>query len=214
MVANSYRFCPSSKNGDRTNRRLMKFRSIALILGLSGGWMMLTIDEIPTSFLPSTRFDSSTITAIQEEDDTLGPGDRINVDVLKAPQYNTLDTQVLVDGTLSFVQVGRLSVQGMTIAEAAVSSDRIRVNVIGEIEKPGLLELPPEVPLTRAIVPAAGFNRRADRKTVELIRLNPDGSVLKRDILGNFAYQGRNLQFGLADSRECTGDYQKRKCLH
>lgn len=78
--------------------------------------MMPTIAAPPSPFSPSTfdnkfdnTFDSVPITAIQQEDYTLGPGDRIKVDVLKAPQY-TLDTQVLVDGTLSFVQIGRLSV--------------------------------------------------------------------------------------------------------
>jgi polysaccharide export outer membrane protein len=77
--------------------------------------------------------------------------------------------------------------EASTIATATFSPDRIRVNVIGEIERPGLLELPPNVPLTRAIVAAGGFNRRADRKTVEFIRFNPDGSILKRDVPVNFA---------------------------
>jgi polysaccharide biosynthesis/export protein len=78
-------------------------------------------------------------------------------------------------------------VEASTIASATFSPDRIRVSVIGEIERPGFLELPPNVPLTRAIVAAGGFNRRADRSTVEFIRLNPDGSIFKRDVPVNFA---------------------------
>lgn len=85
------------------------------------------------------------------------------------------------------VVTSRDRVEASTIASSTFSPDRIRVNVIGEIERPGLLELPPNVPLTRAIVAAGGFNRRADRKTVEFIRLNSDGSILKRDVPVNFA---------------------------
>ena len=111
IPANFHRSCSLSKHSDRPIGRLMKFRFMTfttlMTLGLSGGWMMPTIAATPSSF-PPTTFDSIPITAIQQEDYTLGPGDRLKVDVLKAPQY-TLDTQVLVDGTLSFVQIGRLS---------------------------------------------------------------------------------------------------------
>ncbi len=77
--------------------------------------------------------------------------------------------------------------EASTIAVATFSPDKIRVSVIGEIERPGFLELPPNAPLTRAIVAAGGFNRRADRSTVEFIRLNPDGTMTKKDVPVNFA---------------------------
>ncbi len=77
--------------------------------------------------------------------------------------------------------------ESSTLASASFSPDRIRVSVVGEVDRPGLLELPPNVPLTRAIIAAGGFNKRADRSTVEFIRLNPDGSVQKRDLPVNFA---------------------------
>jgi polysaccharide biosynthesis/export protein len=36
-------------------------------------------------------------------------------------------------------------------------------------------------------VAAGGFNKRADRRSVEFLRLNPDGTILKKDIPVNFA---------------------------
>jgi polysaccharide biosynthesis/export protein len=81
----------------------------------------------------------------------------------------------------------RDNLEASTLASASFSPDRIRVSVVGEVDRPGLLDLPPNVPLTRAIIAAGGFNRRADRSTVEFIRLNPDGSVQKRDLPVNFA---------------------------
>lgn len=96
---------------------------------------------------------------------------------------------ILQDRDTIFVPqaVARDRIEASTIAAATFSPDKIRVSVIGEIERPGLLELPPNVPLTRAIVAAGGFNKRADRSTVEFIRLNPDGSILKRDVPVSFA---------------------------
>ncbi len=81
----------------------------------------------------------------------------------------------------------RDNLESSALASASFSPDRIRVSVVGEVTTPGLLELPPNVPLTRAIIAAGGFNNRADRSTVEFIRLNPDGSVQKRDLPINFA---------------------------
>jgi polysaccharide biosynthesis/export protein len=96
---------------------------------------------------------------------------------------------ILQDRDTIFVPLAtaRDRVEASTIASATFSPDKIRVSVIGEIERPGFLELPPNVPLTRAIIGAGGFNKRANRNTVEFIRLNPDGSILKRDVPVNFA---------------------------
>jgi polysaccharide export outer membrane protein len=60
--------------------------------------------------------------------------------------------------------------------------------VVGEVKKPGLVEIPPNTPLNQALLAAGGFDdRRADKDTVELIRLNPNGTVSKRDIDIDFA---------------------------
>ncbi|PSF38653.1 sugar ABC transporter substrate-binding protein [Aphanothece hegewaldii CCALA 016] len=70
-----------------------------------------------------------------------------------------------------------------TLSAASFAPKTIRVNVIGEVKKPGALDVPPNTPLNNAILAAGGFDmERADHQTVDLIRLNPDGTVIKQKI--------------------------------
>ena len=74
------------------------------------------------------------------------------------------------------------------IATASFSPATIRVNIVGEVGRPGLVEIPPNTPLNQGILAAGGFDeQRANDATIELIRLNPNGTVTKRDIDINFA---------------------------
>jgi polysaccharide export outer membrane protein len=69
------------------------------------------------------------------------------------------------------------------LSEANFSPDAIRVSVVGEVGQPGLVEVPPNAPLTQALLAAGGFDTaRADQNEVELVRLNPDGTVTQRVI--------------------------------
>jgi polysaccharide export outer membrane protein len=74
-----------------------------------------------------------------------------------------------------------------TLAAASFSPESITVNVVGEVDAPGAIEIPPNTPLNQALLAAGGFNDRAARRSVELIRLNPNGTVLRRDIDIDFA---------------------------
>ncbi|MEM9906661.1 MAG: SLBB domain-containing protein [Cyanobacteria bacterium P01_D01_bin.44] len=75
-----------------------------------------------------------------------------------------------------------LSPQELTQLSAAnFSPDSIRVTVVGEVTAPGLVEVPPNAPLNQALLAAGGFDpQRADTDEVELVRLNPDGTVSQR----------------------------------
>ncbi len=69
------------------------------------------------------------------------------------------------------------------LADANFSPDIIGVNVVGEVTSPGLVEVEPNTTLNQAILAAGGFtDARARRRRVELVRLNPDGTVDKRRI--------------------------------
>jgi polysaccharide biosynthesis/export protein len=74
-----------------------------------------------------------------------------------------------------------------TLASSTVTPDRIRVSVAGEVGTPGVLQVAPNTPLNTAILTAGGFNQKANRKSVQLMRLNPDGTVTQRDIAVNLA---------------------------
>lgn len=74
------------------------------------------------------------------------------------------------------------------VAVASFSPNRINVNVIGEVKNPGLKELPPNVSLQQALLAAGGFdNRRANDRTVRLLRLNPNGTVTERVVKVDFS---------------------------
>ncbi len=73
------------------------------------------------------------------------------------------------------------------IAAASFSPDSIRVNVVGEVKQPGVVKVPPNTPLNQALLAAGGFNIRAKQKSVELVRLNTDGTVTRRTIAIDFA---------------------------
>ncbi|NJN59835.1 MAG: polysaccharide transporter [Leptolyngbyaceae cyanobacterium SL_5_9] len=68
------------------------------------------------------------------------------------------------------------------IASASFSPDTITVNVVGEVAQPGAIAVPPNTPLNQAILAAGGFNTRASEGEVELVRLNPNGSVSREVI--------------------------------
>jgi polysaccharide export outer membrane protein len=69
------------------------------------------------------------------------------------------------------------------IASASFSPSTITVNVVGEVKSPGLIQIPPNRPLNQALLSAGGFeNTRANKRSVELIRLNINGSVTRRTI--------------------------------
>ncbi len=68
------------------------------------------------------------------------------------------------------------------IASTSISPDKIVVNVVGEVERPGAVSVLPNASLNQALLSAGGFNRRAKKASVTLVRLKPNGSVEKRDI--------------------------------
>ncbi|WP_354634929.1 SLBB domain-containing protein [Planktothricoides raciborskii] len=80
------------------------------------------------------------------------------------------------------------------VALASFSPGAIRVNIVGEVLSPGTLELPPNTSLNQALLAAGGFNNsRARKDDVELIRLNPNGTVSQEVVPVDFS-QGLDEQ--------------------
>jgi polysaccharide biosynthesis/export protein len=73
------------------------------------------------------------------------------------------------------------------LATTTFSPDKMTVSFAGEVERPGSLVLPPNTPLNQALLTAGGFNLKSAKNSVTLIRLNPNGSVTKRDVPIDFA---------------------------
>jgi polysaccharide export outer membrane protein len=73
--------------------------------------------------------------------------------------------------------------EALVLGAANFSPETIRVNVIGEVPNPGLVEIPPNTPMNQALLAAGGFLRpRARTSRVELVRLNSNGTAIRRTV--------------------------------
>ncbi len=125
-----------------------------------------------------------------------GTLDVINVDLWRYLQNGELNQDILLrDGDTVFVPVAAKidPTEATTVAVSNFSPEQIQVNVVGEVIRPGPVAIRPNSTLTQAILAAGGVNPARGKKTkIELIRLNPDGTVTKRDFK-------LNLALGLSD---------------
>lgn len=75
------------------------------------------------------------------------------------------------------------------VATANFSPRSITVNVVGEVRRGGAIQLQPNSTLNQAILAAGSFDPvRADKASVDLIRLNPDGTVTRLNIAPDFSF--------------------------
>ncbi len=83
--------------------------------------------------------------------------------------------------------------EAVALAEARFAPRTIKISIVGEVVRPGLLDVPPNTPLNQAILSAGGFKDDRANQNVQLLRVNPDGTVSRQDISADFA-QGINTQ--------------------
>ncbi len=120
---------------------------------------------------------------------------QLRTSVTDATTYTVDLWAVLVDGDLQqdfILRDGDMVIvpkaEPMNLAEltklgkANIAPAKIPIHVIGEVGSPGKVELPPNSPMNLALLAAGGFNIRANRGSVDFIRLNPDGTVSRRKI--------------------------------
>ena len=78
------------------------------------------------------------------------------------------------------------------VATSSFAPNAISINIVGEVIRPGALQVRPNTSLHQALLTAGSFNQlRAKKDKVELLRLNPNGTVSRRTIEVDFA-QGLN----------------------
>jgi polysaccharide export outer membrane protein len=108
----------------------------------------------------------------------------ISVNLWRLIQSGDINQDVIVqDGDTVIIPTATTvtPAEATQLATTTLSPARIQVNVVGEVKKPGTIDLQPNSSLNQALLVAGGFNdARASRRAVDLIRLNPDGSVTKR----------------------------------
>ncbi len=73
--------------------------------------------------------------------------------------------------------------EAVQLGDANFSPEAVTVYVVGEVDRPGPVQVSPNTPLNQVLLAAGSFDtRRANNNTVELIRLNRDGSVNQRRV--------------------------------
>jgi polysaccharide export outer membrane protein len=119
-----------------------------------------------------------------------GLAQTLEVDLWELLQAGDLTQDVILQrgDTIAIPQADELTpAEASTLASASFSPEMIKVNVVGEVTTPGTKDLPPNIPLNQALLAAGGFNNRAGRGDVQLVRLNADGTVSRQEIRVDFA---------------------------
>lgn len=148
---------------------------------------------------------------------TLGTGDQIEIDIFGVPEFSGANNRrtILVDGSISLPWVGRIALAGLSLEDAASLLERayapyindpiislnlvgirnLRVNVVGEVNRPGSYVVSPEgvdtvgdigvgqvggnvsqwPTVTQAIQTAGGITQFANLKDVQIRRVNAYG---------------------------------------
>jgi len=102
----------------------------------------------------------------------------------------------LFDGdTIRITRAEEPPAESIELAAANLSPKAIRVNVIGEVEAPGSLELMANTPLVQAVLAAGGpKNWRANKGNVELVRINRNGTATLEKFQINLAQGASNAK--------------------
>lgn len=114
-----------------------------------------------------------------------------NVDLWSLLQTGeTRQNAILQDGDTVFIPTATAAItpaEAAQVAGASFSPNTIRINVVGEVQRSGQVEVTPNTTLNQGLLAAGGFNPRAQQDVVGLVRLNPDGTVTQREIPVDFA---------------------------
>lgn len=147
---------------------------------------------------------SSGVGIIVGQNYVLKPSDVISVEVY---QEEDLDKQVRIegDGSVALALIGKVKVAGMSVAEAQslitdlynrdylvdpqVSllvtsfSDKI-VHVLGSVNNPGVVQIPPDrdLTLTAAIAAVRGVSRLGNPKSMTIKRVDKDGRSRQMEV--------------------------------
>ncbi|BAU10113.1 polysaccharide biosynthesis/export protein [Leptolyngbya sp. NIES-3755] len=97
---------------------------------------------------------------------------------------------ILQEGDRVIVPMATASVtpeDAAIMGRGVISPELITVNVVGQVERPGAVQVAPYTTMNQAILAAGGFARGAKRNEVEFIRLQPNGAVDRRNVNVDFS---------------------------
>ena len=130
----------------------------------------------------------------------LYPGDEVEVQVPSAPELNKTVT-VQPDGRVNLPLLAPVMVADRTLSQAEraiggayasqllrpqvsliVKAAPLKVFVGGEVDKPGVYDMPGDINALQAVIMAGGFKTSGRRGEVVIIRRGPDGRAMMRTV--------------------------------
>ena len=141
----------------------------------------------------------------------LGPEDVISVDVFDKPNYSRSNLTIPPDGAISYPQIGRIVLAGRTIPEIEkeirerlmeyiidpqvtvqlVASHSQKIFIIGDVNTPGIYEMTRRMNVTEALAKAGYVNKYGNKKKINVLRLQPNGSTTALPINMKEVEQGK-----------------------
>ena len=107
-----------------------------------------------------------------------------------------LQNPFLFDGDT--IRVGKADepvAESTELAAVNLSPKQINVNVVGEVERPGLVPLMANTPLVQAVLSAGGAKSwRANKGSVELVRINRNGSAQRESFVLDLSQGASNTK--------------------
>ena len=81
----------------------------------------------------------------------------------------------------------------ISLSNLSIGGNTLKVFVGGEVDKPGVYDMPGDINALQAVIQAGGFKTTAKRETVVIIRRSPDGRAMMRtvDLKQGIAAPGR-----------------------
>lgn len=138
------------------------------------------------------------------ENYVLKPSDVISVEVYQEEDLNKT-VRVEGDGSVALALIGKVKIGGMTVAEAqslitdlynrdylvdpqvsvlVTSFSPKIVHVLGSVNSPGVVEIPPDrdLTLTEAIAAVKGVSRLGNPKSIRIKRVDEDGRARQMEV--------------------------------
>jgi len=116
----------------------------------------------------------------------IGTEQTIDINLWQLLQSGDINQDIVVqDGDTIVIPTAMdiSAAEATQLATTTLSPNTIEVGVVGEVKRPGAVKLQPNSSLNQALLAAGGFNdSRASKGSIELIRLNANGTVTKRAI--------------------------------
>lgn len=120
---------------------------------------------------------------------------RVRLDLLSlVRQGDQLQNPLLFDGDT--IRVGKAEQpveESVELSSSNISPQQIQVNVVGEVQSPGRLQVPASLPLVQAVLAAGGLRPgRGNESNVELIRINRNGTARRERFRLNLGQSASN----------------------